>query len=332
MASHFACRACRRALQQQSQIFAQATRPAQKRALATTVSRAAKITPEPPTTAAGLENNDDLSKQKALKDSPASKSPAPESLENLDSASLSRRLAQQLRKHSVSTTEPYAAYSGTKGMFEACARQADYKIVRDKDGEAPTTETGEELGEGDGWWYKELGLTPTFNTWAQVTFLHMYILTTRIRLFPAEHAPTWHQNLIDHFFYEAEKRMVKWHNIAASGVRNKYMHDLHIQWRGVVTAYDEGLVKGDAVLATALWRNLYKAEEIDARGLATLVNYIRANLFKLDKSNDALFLGGFEFDTAALREPKLVDKESPWMKKPFEEEAEKKAENKEKSS
>ncbi|KAK7538565.1 ubiquinol-cytochrome C chaperone-domain-containing protein [Phyllosticta citribraziliensis] len=324
MASNFACKACRRALQRQSQIFAQTSRPAQRRAIATTASRAAKLTPEPPTSPAGLENNDGLSKQKALKDSPASKSPAPDLSSTSDSQSLSKRLAQELRKRSVSTTEPYAAYSGTKGMFESCAKQADYKIIRDKDGEAPTTEKGEELGVGEGWWYEELGLTPTFNTWAQVTFLHMYILTTRIRLFPAEHAPTWHQNLIDHFFYEAEKRMVKWHNIAASGIRNKYMHDLHIQWRGLVTAYDEGLVKGDAVLATALWRNMWKAEKIDPRGLAILVNYVRANVFKLDKSNDGMVLSGFEFDASALREPKLVDKESPWLKKPFEEETEEK--------
>ncbi|KAK7556882.1 ubiquinol-cytochrome C chaperone-domain-containing protein [Phyllosticta citricarpa] len=326
MASNFACKACRRALLQQNQIFAQTSRVAQRRALTTTASRAAKITPEPHTTAAGLENNDDLSKQKALKDSPASKSPAPDASSISGSQSLSRRLAQELRKRSVSTTEPYAAYSGTKAMFESCSKQADYKIIRDKDGEAPTTASGEELGEGEGWWYKELGLTPTFNTWAQVTFLHMYLLTTRIRLFPAEHAPTWHQNLIDHFFYEAEKRMIKWHNIAASGIRNKYMHDLHIQWRGLVTAYDEGLVKGDPVLATALWRNLWKAERVDPHGLATLVHYIRANVFKLDKSNDAMVLSGFEFDAKPLRDSKLVDKESPWMRRPFEESSEEKKE------
>jgi cytochrome b pre-mRNA-processing protein 3 len=68
----------------------------------------------------------------------------------------------------------------------------------------------------------ELGLAPTFNTWAQITFLHMYLLTTRIRVFPADHAPAWHQHLLDHFFYEAENRMTVIHNVHARAVRNKY--------------------------------------------------------------------------------------------------------------
>ena len=132
-----------------------------------------------------------------------------------------------------------------------------------------------------------LGLTPTFNTWAQVTFLHMYLLTVRIRCFPAKHAPTWHQHLLNHFFYIAEDRMVTVHNVRSSMARNNYLKDLFIQWRGLLAGYDEGLIRGDAVLATAVWRNVFKADEdLDFRGLGEVVSYMRGVLKGLDDMND----------------------------------------------
>ena len=138
-----------------------------------------------------------------------------------------------------------------------------------------------------------LGLTPTFNTWAQITFLHMYLLTCRLRCFPPSHAPTWHQHLLDHFFYTAEDRMVTTHNIAVRSVRNKYLKDLFVQWRGLTAGYDEGIVRGDAVLATAVWRNVFKADEnVDFRGVGEVVSYIRGVLKGLDEMPDESIAGG----------------------------------------
>lgn len=62
-------------------------------------------------------------------------------------------------------------------------------------------------------------------------------------------------------------------------IRNKYLKDLFTQWRGVLAAYDEGLVKGDAVLATAVWRNIfYGREDVDLKGLGEVVSYMRGVL------------------------------------------------------
>lgn len=106
-------------------------------------------------------------------------------------------------------------------------------------------------------------------------------------MFPAAHAPTWHQHLVDHFFYIAEDRMVTTHNIAARSVRNKYLKDLFVQWRGLLAAYDEGLMKGDAVLATAIWRNVFKGEEsVDWRGVGEIVSYLRGVLKGLEGIED----------------------------------------------
>ncbi|KAH7055738.1 ubiquinol-cytochrome C chaperone-domain-containing protein [Macrophomina phaseolina] len=230
---------------------------------------------------------------------------------------MSRVIAQGLHRRAGGSTETYVAYGGTEMLFRECARQADYKVVKDAEGEAPKTGKGEDLGVGEGWWYEGLGLTPTFNTWAQITFLHMYALTTRIRQFPKEHAPAWHQHLIDHFFYEAENRMVIHHNMQARGIRNKYLHDLFIQWRGVMAAYDEGLVKGDAVLATALWRNIWKAEEIDPVGLATVVSYLRREVQRLEQVSDEAFTSGNVQFTGPEKEELLVAEKSTQVDRPF---------------
>ncbi|CAL8580952.1 Serine carboxypeptidase 3 [Xanthoria parietina] len=176
--------------------------------------------------------------------SPATTAPAPspkESAEEPDSKSetavpASIQLAAELRKRATSVTETYIAYSVCEKLIKECAMQADYSIPqrKEKNGVVPKGADGEDLGVGKGWWYEDLGLAPTFSTWAQITFLHMYILTVRLRAFPAAHAPSWHQHLLDHFFYAAEDRLVRDHNIQARSLRNKYLKDLFTQWRGLL--------------------------------------------------------------------------------------------------
>jgi cytochrome b pre-mRNA-processing protein 3 len=132
-----------------------------------------------------------------------------------------------------------------------------------------------------------MGLKPTFSTWSQVTMLHMYLLSARFRCFETHIAQPWQQHLLDHFFYDAENRMTIEHNMHARGTRNKYLKDLFIQWRGVLAAYDEGLARGDAVLAAAVWRNVFKAkEDVDVRAIAQIVSYMRRVLKGLDKASD----------------------------------------------
>ena len=222
-------------------------------------------------------------------------------------------VAAGTRRLLPSVTETYVAYSVTERLVKECSRQADYSIPqrKEKDGIIPKTKDGEDLGVGSGWWYEgmdlfdslwqkqatdstpALDLTPTFNTWAQVTFLHMYLLNVRIRCFPAEHAPTWHQHLLDHFFYIAEDRMVTVHNVHARAIRSKYLKDLFVQWRGLLAGYDEGLIRGDAVLATAVWRNIFKADEdLDFRSLGEVVSYMRGVLKGLDGMKDDAIASG----------------------------------------
>ena len=116
-------------------------------------------------------------------------------------------------------------------------------------------------------------------------------------MLPVTIAPTWQQHLLDHFFYSAEDRMTLMHNIAAQSIRNRYLKDLFVQWRGLLAGYDEGLVKGDAVLATAIWRNVFKADEnVDWRGVGEVVSYMRGVLKGLEGIPDEdICKGNVEF-------------------------------------
>lgn len=142
----------------------------------------------------------------------------------------------------------------------------------------------------------------------------MYLLTVRIRSFPPAYAPTWHQHLLDHFFYAAEDRMVRLHGMSARSVRNKYLKDLFLQWRGLIAGYDEGLARRqDAVLATAVWRNIFRAdEEVDLRGLGTVVSYMRGVLGGLEAMEDEdLTGGGVEFGDPGGQKGEVMRKS--WM-------------------
>lgn len=141
----------------------------------------------------------------------------------------------------------------------------------------------------------ELGLVPTFSTWSQITFLHMYLLTVRLRALPSHQSfQTYSRHLIDHFSHNAETRMDLLHGLTSRTIRNKFLKDLFIQWRGVLAAYDEGLIKGDAVLGAAVWRNLWKAsynapdgKEIEWENVARVVAYMRRVISELSNMDEA---------------------------------------------
>ena len=149
--------------------------------------------------------------------------------------------------------------------------------------------------------------------------LHMYLLSARFRCFPDASAQPWQQHLLDHFFYDAEKKMMKEHNMHARGTRNRYLKDIYVQWRGLLAAYDEGMVRGDAALAAAIWRNIFKANpDVDAQALAQITSYIRKDLLKLDSlSEEKLMMADWAFGSPE-GERALVKSKSQMMDLPFE--------------
>lgn len=108
-------------------------------------------------------------------------------------------------------------------------------------------------------WYGDCALPETYQSWFQITNLHVYLLLTRFRAFDKAAYKTYSQELINHFFIDAESRMRDRFGVQTSRLVKGYMRDMHMQHRGSVLGYDEGLATGDAMLAQALWRNIWGA-------------------------------------------------------------------------
>lgn len=115
------------------------------------------------------------------------------------------------------------------------------------------------------------------------------------------------------------------HDMGTRTVRNPYLKDLYIQWRGIIAAYDEGLVKGDAVLGAAVWRNLWKAsttghdgKDVDWTKVAWVVAYMRrvtAQLAKMDEADIAIALSeGSEEEQRKIFGYSPIDRKSASMK------------------
>ncbi|KAJ9495114.1 Ubiquinol cytochrome-c reductase assembly protein Cbp3 [Exophiala xenobiotica] len=217
--------------------------------------------------------------QESLKRGPAAVSP------------FANRLAQGFSKTAKGTTQTYITYGETEALFKSCAAQADYTIPEDQrmgiltGTGPPKTADGIDLGHPvtDTWWFNTIGLPPTFSTWSQVAFIHMYIITVRLRAVEtASEFQNYQRYLIEHFSHAAEDKMVLLHNMTARGVRNKYLKDLFLQWRGILAAHDEGMIQGDAVLAGAIWRNLFRGQEdVDWEKVALVVAYVRRAVTKV---------------------------------------------------
>lgn len=207
-------------------------------------------------------------------------------------ANVGTRLAKSLRAVAPESTETYITYGLTEMLFKSCADQAPYTIADELrtgiyTGKGPPKNAREEdVGVPDGpagansWWFKTLELEPTFSVWSQVCFLHMYILIVKLRTLPYQKSFMDHQRyLLEHFSNAAEDKMALLHGMSARGIRNKYLKELFIQWRGITYAYDEGMVGGDAVLAAAVWRNLWKADEnVDWEKVAMVVAFMRRSI------------------------------------------------------
>lgn len=204
------------------------------------------------------------------------------------------------------------AYGISQVLFRTCSQQADYTIPEAQrqgilTGKGPPkTEAGEDLGvpepeppsPSSSWWFRHLGLQPTFSTWSQVTYLHLYILVVRLRALPhAASVLKYQQYLLDHFSHAAEEKMTVLHGMSARGIRNRYLKDLFVQWRGLLAAYDEGMVKGDAVLAGAVWRNVWKGrEDVDWEKVAEVVAYMRTATSLLADVGDGAIQGAVVAD------------------------------------
>lgn len=187
----------------------------------------------------------------------------------------------------------YSAYQPSMDLYVQSAAQA-----------AQSDERSQPLKSSSAtkFWYSVSGLPPTFQTWFQITQLHLWMIMVRMRALPKNVGQHYQQQMTNHFFNDAEARLRVVYQIRDGRIVQTYMKDLLLQWRGSVAAYDQALVEGDSVLAAALWRNMYGArKDADLSCLDEMVEHIRINLKHLDNiSDEDIKAGRFLFDSSSL--------------------------------
>ncbi|KAK6210300.1 hypothetical protein QIS74_11884 [Colletotrichum tabaci] len=209
--------------------------------------------------------------------------------------------------------------SRLEALYKACSSQALYQISeqeRAKDMVRMTTE-GEEVGAPIGPWLQYFDLQPSFSSWSQATMLHMYLVVARMRCLDREASRNLQHQFIDQFFFDCERMMHLNHGMTSSALRQRYLKEIFVQWRGLIAAYDEGVVKDDRVLAAAVWRNLFKSrEDVDMRQVAAVVGWMRATLQDLEAApvEDLLVSPAKVFKRDVRDMLKLVDVVAPQVK------------------
>lgn len=170
------------------------------------------------------------------------------------------KVVARLLGHNSKTT---TAIRETRGMYQLCAerevKETGFLYVGTSTPH-PThiqrdtcSRTHSDLAANE-----ECKLPPTFQTWFAFTNLHVWLLTARLRALPSPHGRLYIQELINHFFLDAEYRLraVEGPKCPERIIKNS-MIDLRNQWNGTTISYDVALMRGDAELASAVWRNIF---------------------------------------------------------------------------
>jgi len=145
----------------------------------------------------------------------------------------------------------------------------------------------------------------------------MWILQVRIRHLPRATSRQWIELLTNHFFWDAEKTLDFVHKLDAT-TRKKMLSNFFEIWRGTILAYDEGLVKGDAVMAAAVWRQLFgTSADVDPVKIALVVAYMRKELARVGNLSDRTLAQGYVGFGQPVSETDIL-MQSPLMRIPFQ--------------
>ncbi|KXS19898.1 hypothetical protein M427DRAFT_152336 [Gonapodya prolifera JEL478] len=145
-----------------------------------------------------------------------------------------------------------------------------------------------------------LKLPDTFETWFYLTTLHMWMLSTRGRAAGEAWQSMW-RDMSEILWTDCEKRMYEG-GVTNFTLINRGLKDLLAAHYGHLLAYDEGLSKGDAILAGALWRNLFsESSDVSILDICTAIKYVRHELVKLDRaSSEEIIAAGNTFGKARV--------------------------------
>ncbi|KAA0198713.1 Ubiquinol-cytochrome c reductase complex chaperone [Fasciolopsis buskii] len=147
----------------------------------------------------------------------------------------------------------------------------------------------------------KLSLPDTFQSWFSVTALHMWMCLVRLRREGTEGQLLKRAFVnVSLCYIELGSLKLLWLDLRSRMRTFKILRKQHkqvkafqMQFFGSMFAYDEGLLShSDALLATALWRNLFlSSDTTTGQELEIIVEYVRKNLAHLDGQSSSTILG-----------------------------------------
>ncbi|EGG01176.1 uncharacterized protein MELLADRAFT_111234 [Melampsora larici-populina 98AG31] len=159
-------------------------------------------------------------------------------------------------------------------------------------------------------WINECGLPDSFQTWFQITQLHMWILIVRFRSMKNNLGRTYIQEFVNHGFLDTEHRIRSTpYKVTKNSLIKSYMKTMLDQHYGFLVGFDWALATdqdgSDSVLVEAVWRNLFGARW--GKGMGGVKGKFNSNPLKeseevgnrdgidgLDFLDDVLFLDRLE--------------------------------------
>ncbi|KAJ3092313.1 hypothetical protein HK102_008624 [Quaeritorhiza haematococci] len=127
----------------------------------------------------------------------------------------------------------------------------------------------------------KFGLQDNFQSWFSVTVLHLWAYNARLRA-EGPDGKDMKQEIFNHLWMDVE---IKLHQAGVKQKVGQIISDLLSAYYGQTLAYDEGLYRGDAVLASALWRNVFASQDADIQQLSAFVRYVRENIVMLNEAS-----------------------------------------------
>lgn len=134
---------------------------------------------------------------------------------------------------------------------------------------------------------------------------------------PSNLASQYSQELINHFFIDAESRMRERFGVQTARLVKGYMKDMHMQQRGSILGLDEALanLNDDGKLATALWRNLWGGGWGEVEGVKRKIKGIDKTMEGEDPNEEgepelAKDMGAFSIENNPYAKAVEIEKET----------------------
>lgn len=123
---------------------------------------------------------------------------------------------------------------------------------------------------------EKFNLPNTFKSWFLVTELHVWMLMVRA-MGELEHGEVVRNRIVEQLWLDVVKRVQKLIP-GSKSLAYKQIEDCSHEFQYAILAYDEGLMKDDKQLASAIWKRFFDSNNDDYESVELLIKYIRMNV------------------------------------------------------